>query len=489
MPFPFTLPTTSSILLSDYFDSVTHPSLPLIATTKRSVLKDALKKHKRLLPRDGEAHLPTVQAALTDYIPYLLTTNTASSFRNVSAEQVDLDISKPLEAEWRATLSATIAGREPGRVRFIGVHYEVAFVLSTLAYVHSLLARAQMRTIFDSSAVLSSEQRTGAIGTAMKHLLEAHGIHAYLLSMPTTAASKDAPVDVQPSTISALSSLAMAEATLVVVAKDDSYTAAVADNRNENNTEWMYKAPSIPKVRAHLYARICLAAAEHASQAQGLLARGVAGKVDDDLVKYATDLRRTARAKAARFLAIDAELAGKTGEGLAWLKGAKRELGVSTEPERSKGLRGLKQSWQERREDKHISKSTSSWGLDAGKYEESRVLDMLEQKWDRENSTVNVQVVPPFEPLLAGMPTGREYHRSLEPYTPPVLDGETLTRMRAPPGPEDRPFKGDEEDSGGEESAAAAYSGRSGGLHAPGGAFPGTSNEYIARSGTSNSYY
>ncbi|KAK5681163.1 hypothetical protein LTS10_006925 [Elasticomyces elasticus] len=476
MPFPFTLPTTSSVLLSDFFESATHPSLPLAATTKRSVLKDALKKHKRLSQRDQAAHLPAIQSAIVGYTPYLLALNAASGFGDVGIERVDLGVKKPLEVEWRSTLSATLSGREPPRPILTGLHHETAFILSTLAYTYSLLARSQLRMLHEA-ITLSTEQRTTAISMAMKHLLEANSIHKYLLSLPTVSAVKDAPPDIQPSTISAMASIALAEATLIVVSKDDPYAAAVSDDRNESNRDWMFKAPSIPKVRAHLFARICLAAADHAGQAQGLLGPG---KIDADLVKYAADLQRTARGKAARFLAIDAELSGKTGEGLAWLQGARKELGLAFEVKdgQRKGLKGLKQSWQERREDKRIEKG-GEWGMDAGKLEETRVVEMLEAKWDKENSTINVQIVPPCEPLLASMPSGREYH-SPQPYVPPQLDAGTLALMRAPPDPEERAFRGDEDDSGDEGYARKRSE--------PVGALPGSSHEY-GRSGTSQSYY
>ncbi|KAK4545616.1 hypothetical protein LTR36_002569 [Oleoguttula mirabilis] len=483
MPFPFALPTTSSVLLSDCFESATHPSLPLAATTKRSVLKDALKKHKRLSQRQRAAHLPTVKNAVTEYIPYLLAINAAAGLGNVGVERLDLGVKRLVQVEWRTTLSATLPGREPPRPLLVGLHHEIAFTLSTLAYVHSLLARTQLRTLFEAT-VASADQRTSAISAAMKHLLEANSIHNYLLSLLSVSAAKDAPIDIQPSTISGLASLALAEATLIVVSKDDPYAAAVAEDKNESNTDWMFKAPSIPKVRAHLFARICLASAEHATQAQGLLGRSgsTAGKIDEDLVKYATNLRRTARGKAARFLGIDAELSGKTGEGLAWLQGAKKELGLAVELEdgQRKGFRGLKHSWQERREDKKVEKS-GEWGMDAGKLEEARVVEMLEAKWDKENSTINVQLVPTYEPLLAGMPSGREYHTP-QPYIPPSVDAETLARMRTPPDPiEEAALRRDEDDSGDE----AGYGARTG---APVGPFPGTGGDY-ARSGTSDSYY
>ena len=476
MPFPFTLPTTSSVLLSDFFTSKTHPSLPLTATTKRSHVKDVLKKHKRLSAQSRASHLPILQDALTNYVPYLLALNTASGYRDVGNDMVDVDVVQPLEVEWRTTLSATLPGRETARPKLTGLNHEIAFTLSTMAYVQSLLARSQLKMLYGSTT-LSSEQRTTAIVTAMKHLLEAQSIHSYLLSLPTVSAAKDAPADVQPSTISALASLTLAEATLTVVSKDDPYAMAVADDRNEDNKDWMYRAPSIPKVRAHLFARICLAAARHASQASSLLARSSAGKIDDDLVKYANDLRRTARGKAARFLAIDTEISGKTGEALAWLGGAKSELGMAVELEegKRKGLRGLKQSWQERREDRRIEKG-GEWGIDAGRFEEARVVEMLETKWDKENSTINVQTVPSFEPLLANMPSGREYHTP-QPYQPPTLGSGTLAQMRAPPDPSEHAFRGDEEDSGGEETY---------GRKEPVGAFPGTEDEYRRATG---SYY
>ncbi len=481
MPFPFTLPTTSSVLLSNFFTSSTHPSLPLTATTKRSVLKDALKKHKRLPAQSRDSHLSTIQAALTEYIPYLLAFDTASSFRDVGKERIDVEIVRPLEVEWRTTLSSALPGREPARPKLIGIHLEVAFALSTLAYVQCLIARSHLKVLYGPNAV-TGEQRTKAIKAAMKCLLEAHGIWKYLLSLPSTSAAKEAPVDIQPSTIFALASLALAEATLVIVTQDDPYAAAVADNRNEENSDWMFKSPTIPKVRAHLFARICLAAAAHASQACGLLSSSGPSKIDADLVKYANDLRRTARGRAARFLAVDTELSvgtGKTGEALSWLKGARKELGLAAELDdgKRKGLRGLKQGWQEKREDKKIEKD-GEWGLDAGRYEEARVVEMLESKWEKENSTVNVQAVPPFEPLLANMPSGREYHAP-ESYRPPALDAETLAQMRAPPDPSQHAFRGDEDDSGDEVPFERPE---------PVGAFPGTENDY-GRSTTRPSYY
>jgi hypothetical protein len=276
MPFPFALPTTSSANLSDFLTSATHPSLLLLATTKHSVLKDALKKHKQTPACDQPSHLPAVQDAINAYLLYLLALNTASGYRNVANESVDVEIVKPLSVEWQTTISTTLPACEPPQSKVTGLHHELTFTLSSLAYTHSLLARSQLRILY-SSHVLTPNQQTTATGTAMKHLLQAHSIHSFLLTLPSVAAAaKDAPTDIQAPTITTLASLAMAEATLIVVAKDDPYAAAVADDHNENNTDWMYKAPSIPKVCTRLYTGIALAAAEHTNAAHGLLARSTA---------------------------------------------------------------------------------------------------------------------------------------------------------------------------------------------------------------------
>ena len=112
--------------------------------------------------------------------------------------------------------------------------------------------------------------------------------------------------------------------------------------------------------------------------------------VDEDLITYVDDLRRTARAKAARFQAIGAEGQGKVGEGISWLLGAKKELGFSAdEAGKMKGISKLKKEWKEKREDRRVQKGDADWGADAGRFEEGRVLDMLEKKWVKMNDTVS----------------------------------------------------------------------------------------------------
>ena len=397
MPFPFTLPTTSSFSFSSYFESATHPSLPLSASTYRGVVRDALKKHKRLPPREQSVNLTAILQSLNNYIPYLLAVDSGLEGQLVAGEELDVVLKTTPVLEWRPTLSeGGIPGRETPRLKIQSLEYEIYFVLSTLAYVYTLLSRVSLHPLYSSaSASPSPEQRTSAITTAIKHLLLAGSVHDHLSKRAEQLPSEPPSVDITKSTFRALSSLALAEATLLAVMKDDPYPAAVAQDRNENDKEWMIRAPQVPKVRAHLFARLCLAATEHAANASSLLSSAGAkgqGNINADLLKYSEDLRKAGKGKACRFFGIDAELGGQTGTAIAWLRAGLNELGFEAKDENSqKGLSlgKFRKGWSEKREDKKVERG-GAWGSDAGKLEEARVLEMLEKKWTKENDTVSL---------------------------------------------------------------------------------------------------
>jgi hypothetical protein len=395
MPFPLTLPTTSSFSFSSYFSSDSHPSLPLSTSTYRGVLRDALKKHKRLSPSEQTPNLSNILLALDNYIPYLLAIDAGLGSQPVSGEEVDVVLKSTPILEWRPTLSEkAIPGRETARLKLKSLEYEIYFVFSTLAYTYTLLSRASLHPLYSTAtASPSPEQRSIFITTASKNLLSAASIHDYLSTLSDLVTSDSPCIDISKSTFRALTSLALAEATLLAVLKDDPYSASVAQERNKNDKEWMIKAPEIPKVKAHLFARLCLAASEHASNAKSLLnASGKRqDKIDPDLLKYVEDLRKTGRGKACRFFGIDAELGGQTGAAIAWLQAGMHELGLATKDEGSKkglSLGRFKKEWTEKREDKKIEKGTA-WGSDAGKLEEGRVLEMLSVKWNKMNDMVS----------------------------------------------------------------------------------------------------
>ena len=388
MPFAFTLPTTSALPFSSFATSTTHPSLPLAASTHRGVLRNVLKKHKRLPLSSRASNLSTVLAALDEYLPYLLTLDAALCGRAVNGEEIDLALKEEISVEWRTTLTATLPGREPPRVNGKGLDFEIAFVLHTLACVYTLQAKTQLLALY-GTITPTTEQRTAIVTTATKHLLNTNSIYNYLTSRANETDASSAVLENLAQTQGGLAALALAEANLLAVLKDDPYPAVVAQDRNKNDKEWMVKPPDIPKVRAHLFARLCLAAGEHAAQAEAMLS--ASGRIDEPLIKYVNDLRKTSRAKACRFFGIDADLGGETGLGIAWLDGGKKQLGFAgTKDEGSKmrGLAKLKKDWTERREDKKIEKG-GEWGTDAGRLEECRVIEMLEQKWNKMNDTVS----------------------------------------------------------------------------------------------------
>ncbi|KAJ3528766.1 hypothetical protein NM208_g10055 [Fusarium decemcellulare] len=484
MPFPFVLPTTSAFSFSSSFSSDSHPSLPLNASTYRGVVRDALKKHKRLPPTSQISNLNTVISSLNGYIPYLLAVDHGLSNKNLpNGEFVSVVLKTAPAIEWRPTLSGDVVpGRERARVKISSLEYEISFVLSTLGFSHVLTARSALQPLYSTNnEFLGAQERTGAVTSATKSLLEAASVYDYLAGRGEHIAAGPPCADVSPGTARAMSCLALAEATLLAVLKDDPYPAIVAQDRNKNDKEWMFKAPDIPKVRAHLYARLCLAASEHAAKASSLCSSAGAGshKMNSGLLKYLEDLRRTCRARACRFFGIDAELGGQTAEGIGWVRAGLSELGVEVKDSSKKGLSfsRFKKDLTEKREDRRVDKE-AAWGADAGKLEETRVLEMLDAKWNKINDTMNTQVIPPVNTLLSKMPSGREIH-TVKPYEPPSLDRDVLEAMRSPPEEDDEfvnDLSSDDEIKGGPS--------------APVGAFPGTVDAYARSTSTpGNAYY
>ena len=457
----FTLPTTSHLSFQTFLTSSTHPSLPKSASTARHALLLALKIHNRL-PRgeQQDAHLPTVLTALNDYLPYLFAISHGLSGKPNGAntgigEEIEITLRTEVESEWRATLSATTSPfknigplpqqrQKNGRVRGRGLDFEIAFTLTSLGYVLNGLARRVLLKTLYNARTPAAEQRTAAIQTATRYLLQASAIHTFLESSPSFGSIATATIssgggnsavpDLDSATQSALSSLALAEATLLAVLKDDVYVSTCIQTRNPYDRDWMIGAPEIPKVRALLFARLCVRAAEYAEQAAaGFGSVRTEGKrhsaVDNDLIKYTTVLGRIARAKACRFFGVDAELAGKVGEAIAWLRAARGaltsrngsylvagdECTTATGGSSSKGLSGglskLKQGWTERRyemkmdkdaggKDHHVKKGGLDPGDSAGRDEEVHVIEMLEAKWVKMNNTVSY---PLYLPLLNGV--------------------------------------------------------------------------------------
>ena len=471
MPFPFSLPTTSRFNFVGHISSSTHPSLPAAAAAYRNALYSSLKAHKRLPEPAQIRNYQTVLECLQNYLPYLLSIDAGLSSRLVSGEDIDITLNSEIEVEWRQTLlTATIPGRDPPKIKGRGLDYEIFSVLNTLAILNALIARKSCLDLYPSP-LPSAEQRLAAIQTATKSLATANATHRHLQKLASTVEGPPslpaAAVDVSSSTQSALADLSQAEVELCFVLKDDPYPALLLQSRDKDDREWMVKAPDVPKVRAQVLARLCVSASKRAARAASLL-RVDRGDYNKDLLAYFDGLSRTAKAKACRFLGIDADLSGETGKAIAWLRAGMNELGLDTGKDgliKTSGLSKFKASWKERREDKRIEKGTTSWGMDGGVAEEARILEWLDRRWSKMNDTINVQIVPDWKPLLTTLPTGREISAN-SAWVPQVLEEAELTRMRAPPDPDDQLLAVESSD----EEAQPKTS--------PIGAFPGTIDDY-----------
>lgn len=455
MPFPFLLPSTSPLAFAGHLRSNSHPSLPFRTAVARNALSLTLQAHNRLSSSQQSSHLGTVLSALQSYVPLLLTlAKCLSPSPVVAGEEVDVVLVKEIQPKWRPTLSQTnIVERKVRKSELQGLDSEILFTLWTLGAVNCLQARVLLRTLYgftSSDRASSLDQRTASISSAMKSLLNAVSIYGYAAELASESTRQSIPIDITESTLSALSCSALSEATLLAVLKDDPYFHIALALKNNDNTDWMIGAPKIPKIRAHLLARICIAAAEHATRAhasaQAIAPEGreaVRKSLNDDFRKYLKNQGRVARAKACRFLAIDSDADGETGKAIGWLKAGLRELGYNSldpamigERGKSKGVTNrLKMDWKQRREDKRLEKDIE-WGADAGRLEETRVIEMLLQKWEKMNNTVNTQAVPPEQQLLSMLPSGRDCH-TVQPWSVPLLDSDALASMRGPPGVEE----------------------------------------------------
>lgn len=473
MPYPFTLSTTSHHSFQDNFTSSTHASLPSTATWHRNVIRSTLKSHKRLSPENQAINLSSVLSALDTYLRYIDTLDLALCGSLVNGEDVDLALTHEVELEWRPTLSSVaIPGRDIERVKGRGLDYELFFVYQTYATVQTLLARQALMGLY-ASTVPSTEQRLGLIQTAIRHLKIAYGVHEFLVEK---ANNGDGPpelpkgaVDVAPAVQHALQRVTQAECNLLGAFKDDPYPGIVVQARNENDREWMIRAPEIPKTRAAVLSRLCFGAAEHASAAAAILKNEK--RVSKDFVEYVDDMKRTARARACRFQAIAADTDGQTGKGIAWIYAGLSELGFEVSLKDGSGKIGgfskMKASWNERKEDKRLGKGSARWGSDAGKAEEARILDYLEKKLTKTNDSVFHHTVPAYKALLSSLPSGMNMPLGDAKWMLPILTEDELVQMRAPP---DHVLV--EQDSSGEDDEDK-FGGRG-----PVGAFPGTNLQY-----------
>ncbi|KAG0131275.1 hypothetical protein HOY82DRAFT_485279 [Tuber indicum] len=433
MPFPYTLPTTSTISYPTYFESPLYPTLPLATSSHRGSLRNALKAHKRLPAASQASNIPFIIKLLESYLAHLLslydTLTAGDAFPREGAPR--------LTTSWRTVLSARrVAAKEPPRVARPGLSYEIFWSISTLGYAYTLLARSQLQGILappssntTSGSATDATAAANSFNQAAANLFTSASIFQHLLTRPLPPHASSWPPDLSPQVLSALSSISLSAATLSAVTKQDPYptylsTIAIEKKKQQKGKEWLYNPPAPPAgVRALLIARLCIAASDHAAKALGLLSTAEktdAGEIGEELLRYADSLQKVSRAKACRFLGIDAEAAGRVGEGISWIRGAKTILNASGSASSVGSFVGDR-----------LRRKDDVWGADAGRVDEEKTLDALEGRWKKLNDSVMFQKCPDLEELMGRMPTGRELHQSIKSWEPPKLGADELRALRA----------------------------------------------------------
>ena len=476
MPFPFTLPTASAVSFPRHYVSVAYPSLPLACSTYRGILRDALKSHKRLPASAQGANIKHIISVTTEYLSYLQFLYKALQSGDVSP----IPTAPEFETAWTPTLASTTLFGVPSsraRARGRGLGYEIFWAYSTLAYAHTVQARVLLIGFLSPPSPSPSPETSSApqlLPQAINHVLTSASIFSYLLSLPPpqqlrSGNEKNAlslPHNISQPMLSSLASISLASATLLAVLKTDPYPAylAITSHTRNNDTadayskEYLYNPPNPPKgVKAMLFSRLCIAASEHATKAQGAISDIIrAGTVNEDYVRYIDELRRAARARGCRFLGVDAEAQGRPGEGIAWIRLARETLtgtvstsSLSIDEQEGKGKKTLASRIEKLRLSKSPSPSppssftlsspqTTTSGSGGGlpfhldpctTYSEFQVIESLDAKWTKMNDNLTFEKVPLTNTLVAKIPGGREVH-TVQQFAPVQLGEDSVNQLR-----------------------------------------------------------
>lgn len=352
MPLVINLPTIAAVDFGFYFREVSTEGENAITALQdsRAQLRNRLKAFKRANELQKKLQLQELLTLAENY------------YRELARLQQLLD-SKAVETiaelatQWTAIpdlLPQTIpSGKHLGKTSIKGLPSELAQTTFLLGLVHFCIGNS-----FEESPDNTP-------------LLKRHTANL------TTSASIFCSLSVPAAR--ALAELAHAEATLLAVLPMDPYPSYLSVTTaggiikisagDHSGKEWLYTPPPKPKgVKALLIARLCIAASDHAIRAGAYIQddKGM-GK----LKKYSEKLSKEAKAKACRFLGVDAEGSGRAGEGIGWIKAGRLTL---------KGH----------------------------ECEEEEILKELEARWTSANDKYGFEKVINEKELLSKVPSGRD---------------------------------------------------------------------------------
>ncbi|CAN6608125.1 hypothetical protein TRVA0_003S04038 [Trichomonascus vanleenenianus] len=199
--FPFPLPTTGILNLSEYYRSIDFQQVILNSDGARAAVRDALKSAKRAQNPD----ILGIVKAIEEYLPFVMT---ISGDHGQFLEPVG---SQQLAASWRMPLKtskAQIHIIEAPRVELTSFEFERGMVL--LTYALALMALAE-------KAMARKESGSDRYKLANAYLGKAQSVLVYLSAHPPNM--DNVPVDLQNSSISGLISLLQGSLHLLILYK------------------------------------------------------------------------------------------------------------------------------------------------------------------------------------------------------------------------------------------------------------------------------
>lgn len=303
--YPFPLPTTGSIIFSQFINTVEHRQLVLNADEKRARLRDSLKRAKRAENPD----ILGVINAIQEYLPYLFTL--MDGIETQAFEVINNQV--PLFS-WRLPMKAATSSKhirvvEPPRVEVASFEYERG--MTVLTYALAIIAFGEK--------TLKQSESTEKWKLMSNKLMQAESVLRYLAEQNVGLANNIANIpDLHPSTISGLITMVSGSLHLNII----------------------YKSQAQGSASSSLLSRVSLYAAEKFGTASQLFSgSNHGGNGSNSNKKLLTNLlpnnglsqwlkaaRNFSIAYAEKYMADTSQQKGEVGLAIAYLQNAKEAL-------------------------------------------------------------------------------------------------------------------------------------------------------------------
>lgn len=358
--YPFILPTTGAVSLSQVVQSIEYGQLILNADEKRAHVRDVLKRAKR----EDNPDLLGVINSIEDYLPYLLTI-----LDGLDTRQLEL-VGEVPTFSWRlpmkaATQSKHIRVVEPPRVEIASFEYEKGMTILTYA----------LAIISYGEKTLKQNQTSEKWKIITNRLMKAESVLRYLADQSIGLQPACASViDLHPSTLSGLITMISGSLHLTII----------------------YKSQAQESASSSLLTRVSLFAAEKfgtATQLFSSLNSGSKFNGTNGLTHWLRAARSFSIAYADKYMADSSQQKGQVGMSIAYLQNAEDALGAV--------------------EDSSKSYLQPMVGKLKGYIEDSK------KRFVAENDRIAFQNVPNSKEVEGNWPSGREVVQAQPLWVPP----------------------------------------------------------------------